>query len=65
MSMPTNDTHIELQPISNSMPDILEQLSPQIVQEILKASGVDISKFEHYKQCKPLHQLSAQTTKLY
>ena len=40
--MPTNDTHIELQPILNSMPDILEQLSLQIVQEALKASGVDI-----------------------
>ena len=44
--MPANDTHIELQPISNSMPDISEQLSPQIVQEILTASAVDIIKFE-------------------
>ena len=47
--MPANDTYIELQPILNSMPDISDQLSPQIVQEILKANGVDISKFECYK----------------
>ena len=49
-TLPTDDTHIELQPMSNSMPEISTQLqSPQIVQEILKANGVDISKLEHYK----------------
>ena len=31
--MLANDTHFELQPISNSMPDILDQLSPKIIQE--------------------------------
>ena len=61
---PNNDTHIELQPITNPMPEISDQLSPQLVQEILKASGVDMSKFEHYKKCKALHQTSAQCTEL-
>ena len=46
-TMPANDTHIELQPISNSMPNISDQLVPQIVQEVLKASGVDLSKVKH------------------
>ena len=64
-TMPANDTHIELQPISNSVPDISDQLSPQIIQEILKASSVDISKFECYMQCKVLCQTSAQATKLH
>ena len=45
--MHTNDTHTELQTILNSMPDISDQLSLQIIQEILKACGIDISKFEH------------------
>ena len=43
--MPGNNTHIELQPILNPMPDISDQLSQQIIQGILKASGVDLSKF--------------------
>ena len=47
-----NDTCIELQPILSPMLDIPDQLSPQIIQEVLKASGVDFSKFEHYKQSK-------------
>ena len=46
--MPANDTYIELQPILNSMPDISDQLSAQIVQKILKASSVNVSKFEYY-----------------
>ena len=50
-TLPTNDTHIELQSITKSVPEILDQLSPQLVQEILKASSVDISKFKHYKCC--------------
>ena len=65
ITMPANDTHIEFQPISNSIPDISDQLSPQIVQEILKASDVDISKFELNKQCKALCLTSARATKLY
>ena len=48
-NLPTNDTHTELQPIMNAMPEISDQLSPQLVQEMPKASDVDISKFEHYK----------------
>ena len=44
-TLPTNDTHTELQPITNAVPEISHQPSPQLVQEILKASGVDISKF--------------------
>ena len=39
---PTNNTHIELQPIVDPIPDISGQLSPQLVQEILKASGIYI-----------------------
>ena len=64
-TVPGNDTHTEIQPISNSMPDISDQLSLQIVQEVLKTSGVDISKFKLYKLCKALLQTSAQPTKLY
>ena len=56
--MPANDAHIELQPILNPMPDISDQLSPKIIQEVLKASGVDFSKCKHYKQCKTLCQTS-------
>ena len=37
---------IELQSLMNPIPEILDQLSPQLVQEILKASGIDIFKFE-------------------
>ena len=51
-TLPNNDKHNELQPIINHMPEISDQLSPQLVQEILKASGVDMSKFEHYKNPK-------------
>ena len=51
-TLPNNDTHIELQPITNPMPEMSDQLSPQLVQEILKAIGIDMSKFEHYKKCK-------------
>ena len=63
--MPVNDTHIELQLISNPMPDISDQLSPQIIQEVPKANGVDILKLEHYKQCKAHYQTSPQATKLH
>ena len=35
------------------MPEISDQLSPQLVQEILKACGVIMSKFEHWKDAKP------------
>ena len=63
--MPVNDTHIELQPILNPIPDISDQLSPEISQDVLKASGVDISKFKHHKQYKALCQTSCQATKLH
>ena len=49
ITLSTNNTHIELQPITNSIPEISDQLSPQLFQEILKASGVDMSKFKCYK----------------
>ena len=48
-TLPTNDTHIESQPFTNTMSEISGQLSPQLVQEILKDSDDDISKFEYYK----------------
>ena len=63
-TLPNNDPHIELQLITNPSPDISDQLSPQLVQEILKASGADLSKFEHYKRCKVLSQTSTQSTEL-
>ena len=53
--MPVNDTHFELQPILNPMSDISDQLSPQIIQAVLKASGVHVLKFEWYKPCKAIH----------
>ena len=49
--LPVNEAHIELQQILDPLPDISDQVSPQILQYILKASGVDFSKFEHYKLC--------------
>ena len=48
-NLPTNDTHIELHPIRSHMHEISDQLLPKSVQEILKVSGINISKFEHYK----------------
>ena len=39
-SLPVNDTYIDLQPISNPLPDISDQLSPYIIHEVLKASCV-------------------------
>ena len=41
-TMPVNDRHIELQTILSPMPDISDQLSPQIIQEVLKAGIVNI-----------------------
>ena len=63
-ALPTNDKHIELQPIMNLMPEISDQLSPKFVQEMLKASGRNMSKFEHYKWCQVLHHTSSQATEL-
>ena len=54
-ALDNNDTHINLPSIMNPMPEISDQLSPQLVQEILKASGVNMSKFECYNICKALH----------
>ena len=51
-SLPVIDAHIELKPILYPLHDISNQLLPQIIQEILKASAVDFSKFECYKCCK-------------
>ena len=33
-SLPVDNTHIELEPISAPLPDISDQLSPQLIQEI-------------------------------
>ena len=62
-SLSVNDAQIELQPILNPLPDISDQLSLQIIQEILKASGVDFLKFEHCKCCKVQCHASPQATK--
>ena len=64
VSLPINNTNIELDPISNLLPDPSEQLSPQIIQEILKASGVDVSKFQCYKHHKTKCQTAMQVTKV-
>ena len=45
--MPATDTHIELQLILNSVPYISAQLSTQISQEILNATGKTIPKVLH------------------
>ena len=58
-----NNANIELEPILDPLPDISDQLSPQIIQEILKASGLDFSKFKHYKQCKAKHHTATLATK--
>ena len=62
-SLQANNTHIELEPISALLPDTSDQLSPQIVQEILKDSGVDFSKFEQYRHCKAKCHTAMQVTK--
>ena len=59
-TLPNKDPYIELKPITNPTPETSDQLSQQLVQEILKASGVDMSKFKHHKDAKHYirHQLS-------
>ena len=56
-SLQANNTHIELEPISAPLPDTSDQLSPQIIQDILKARGVDFSKSRCYK----LHNVKCHT----
>ena len=51
-SLLVNDPYTELQQILDPLPNISDQLLPQIFQEILKASGVGFSKFECYKHHK-------------
>ena len=63
-SLPVNDTHTELEQISDPLSDISDQLSPQIIQEILKASGVDFSKVEPYICHKTKHHTALQATKI-
>ena len=53
-----------VEPISTPCPESSDQLSPQIIQEILKASGVDFLKFEHYKCYKAKHHKVTQATKI-
>ena len=62
--MPSTEKHIEMQPIVNSMPDISDQLSPQIVQEILKARGVNNQNSNIISDTKQYVQTLAQATKL-
>ena len=61
VSLPINNTHTELEPISNLLPDPSDQLSPQVIQEILKACGVDFSKFQC---CKGKCNTTTQATKV-
>ena len=60
--LPVNKTHIELDQISNLLPDPSDQLSPQVIQEILKASGVDFSKFQCYIHHKAKRHTTTQST---
>ena len=64
ISQPVNNTYIELEPISNPLPESSDQLSPQIIQEILKVSGVGFLKLKCYKHCKAKHHTVTQTTKI-
>ena len=64
VSLPINNTHIEFEPISNLLPDPSEQLSPQVIQKILKATCVDVSKFHLYKCCKAKYHTSTQATQV-
>ena len=58
------DPYIELQPITDATPETSDQVSPQHVQEILKVSDIDMSKFQHYKRCEALCQTTTQSTEL-
>ena len=62
--LPVNNTHIELDPISNLLPDSSDTLSSDVIQEILKASGVDFSKFQHYKHHKSKHHTPTHDTRV-
>ena len=64
VSLPVKNIHIELDPISNLLSNPSEQLSPQIILKILKASGIDFSKFECYKCHKAKCQTATQFTKV-
>ena len=64
VSLPVDNTHIELDPISHLLPHPSDQLSPQVIQEILKASGVVFSKFQHYKCHKAKCHTATQATKV-
>ena len=46
ISLPVNIIHIELEPVSNPLLESSDQLSPQVIQETLKASSVDFPKFK-------------------
>ena len=64
ISLLVDNTHIELEPILNPLPESSDQLSPQSIQEIFKASGVDFSKFECYKHHKAKCHTLTQATKI-
>ena len=63
-TLSNNNPCIELQPITNPAPEPSDQLSSQLVQEILKASGVNMSKCKCQKRCTTLHQTSTKSTEL-
>ena len=63
-SLPGDNTHIVLEPISNPLPESPDQLSSQIIQEILKAKGVDFLKLECYKRHKAKCHTVTQATKI-
>ena len=64
VSLPANNTHIELESISNLLSDPSDQISPQVIQEILKASHVDFSKFQFYKHHQAKCHTATQATKM-
>ena len=64
VSLSVNNTYIELEPILKLLADSSDQLSPQIIQEILKASGVNFSKFICWKCGKAKCHTATQVTKV-
>ena len=50
--------------MSNPLPEFSDQLLPQIIQEILKASGIDFLEFKHYKHHKAKCHTVTQATKI-
>ena len=58
-TLPNNNAGIELQPITNPIPECSDKLPPQLVKEILKASGVEMSKLSVTKMQSPTSDINS------